>query len=278
VAGRGGERRQVGLRARSGQHLPGVRADGRRDGRVTGEAVRRYDPELLRTISALPTVDFTDVADTRRTRLLAARRRLTSERQGVTVRDVVVDGPPGGSGVPVRVYRPSAEARELPAVCYIHGGGWVFGSIDEVDARGTQLCREIGAVMVSVGYRLAPEHPYPAALDDCVAVLEWIAANAADLGIDVDRVAVHRTSAGAGLAAGLPLVSRDRSGPPICFQSLVAPLLDDRLRTWSMREFVDTAGVDREFIRRCWELYLGDDVGEVSQYAAPARATELSGL
>jgi acetyl esterase/lipase len=140
--------------------------------------------------------------------------------------------------------------------------------------------QSLGIVVVAVEYRLAPENPFPCGLEDCYATLQWMAAQADSLAIDTDRVGVYGQSAGGGLAAALALLARDRGGPALCFQFLGIPELDDRLETTSMRQFVDTPMWHRANAIRSWLFYLGDDAtrGEVSPYAAPARATDLRGL
>jgi acetyl esterase/lipase len=132
---------------------------------------------------------------------------------------------------------------------------------------------------VSVEYRLAPEHPFPAGVEDCYAALSWTAANAAALGVDARRIAVAGQSAGGGLAAATALLARDRGGPALCFQLLEIPELDDRLDTPSMLAFDDTPLWNRPSAVWSWKHYLGPDHGgEVSPYAAPARAQDVSGL
>ena len=128
-------------------------------------------------------------------------------------------------------------------------------------------------------YRLAPEHPFPAGVEDCYAALTWLHANAAELGIDDDRIGVGGQSAGGGLTAGLALLARDRGGPSICFQFLGIPELDHRLETASMRAFVDTPLWHRGNAVKSWQMYLGPDHdGAVSPYASPSIATDLHGL
>lgn len=139
---------------------------------------------------------------------------------------------------------------------------------------------ELGVVVVTVEYRLAPEHPFPAPVEDCYAALTWMATNAAELGIDPERVGVAGASAGGGLAAAVALLARDRGGPTLCFQLLDVPELDDRLDTPSMLAYHDAPQWDRPSAIFSWRSYLGVEPGSphVSPYAAPARAESLSGL
>ena len=161
---------------------------------------------------------------------------------------------------------------------YLHGGGFCLGSVEAEHLGALAAAAAADAVVVSVEYRLAPEHPFPAGLEDCYAALRWMASEPAALGIDPDRIAVMGSSAGGGLSAGLALLARDRGGPKLCFQLLSIPELDDRLETPSMRRFVDTPLWNRPNAELSWRYYLGGNEGEVSPYAAPARATDLSGL
>ncbi|MBL7499313.1 alpha/beta hydrolase [Frankia sp. CNm7] len=245
----------------------------------------RFDPELAAVIQMLPVPDFADLASFRA--LLAEfKKSMQFDTTGVDARDVCVPGPPGAPEVPVRVYRPAHPDQGTPteptaALLNLHGGGFVIGDVSIDEGVCLDLVRALGVVVVSVDYRLAPEHPFPAPLEDCYAALEWLAKNTADLGVDPTRVAVRGISAGAGLAAGLALLARDRGGPPLCFQFLGVPEIDDRLDTPSMRRFVDTPMWNRPNAVLSWNYYLGEGVPgtpDVSPYAAPARATDLAGL
>src|SRR3954447_12075516 len=140
-----------------------------------------------------------------------------------------VPGSEDGPDVLVRRYRPVLRDGALPALVYFHGGRFVVGSLDLYDTDCRRIAAEVEAVVVSVDYRLAPEHPFPAGLEDCYAALVWVAEHADELGVDPDRIAVGGESAGGGLAAGVALLSRDRSGPSLCLQLLSIPELDDRM-------------------------------------------------
>ncbi|MFF6980193.1 alpha/beta hydrolase [Streptomyces sp. NPDC008343] len=242
----------------------------------------RLDVELA---AALPTLLHVDLADIPEAREQTARRLYASplpSDPGVSVRDISIPGPDGQPDVSLRLFTP-AEASEqpLPLLFDIHGGGYVLGSLDGTQGRDIRLCRQTGAMVAAVDYRLAPEHPYPAALEDCYAGLLWLSSHASALGVDPARIAVYGQSAGAGLAAALTLLARDRGGPSLCFQFLGTPALDDRLDTPSMRRFTNTPGWYRSNAIHSWNSYLGDGIpgtDSVPVYAAPARATDLSGL
>jgi acetyl esterase/lipase len=243
---------------------------------------RRYDRELAPLIPDLPTL--TNLASLESIREIRAARLAMfpppPDRADVAKRDVLAPGPAGAPQVPVRIYTPRAAARE-PRGCVfeIHGGGFLMGSIEMMDAWCQVTAATLAAVVVSVEYRLAPEHPFPAGLEDCYAALCWTAQHATDLGVDAARIAIAGQSAGGGLAAGTALLARDRGFPALCFQLLEIPELDDRLDTPSMLAFTDTPLWNRPNAVWSWKHYLGPKhAGEVSSYAAPARAKDLTGL
>ncbi|WP_043732406.1 alpha/beta hydrolase [Kutzneria sp. 744] len=235
------------------------------------------DPELLPWLEMLPSGDFTDPVEAREQfRRVVAGRAAYETSTPVSIEEKLIPGPDGAPDVRIRVYTPTGRPAPRPGYLSIHGGGFVIGDLDMDEAGSLAVADEIGAVVVSVDYRLAPEHPYPAGIEDCYAALAWTAANAADLGIDPDRLAIGGGSAGGGLSAGLALLARDRGGPAICFQYLGIPELDDRLDTPSMTQFVDTPMWNRPRAVISWDAYLGGRPAD--QYASPARAEDLSGL
>lgn len=174
------------------------------------------------------------------------------------------------AGARVRTYAPDGSTEPLPGILYLHGGGFVAFSIDAFDSECERLALEAGALVAAVEYRLAPEHPFPAAIDDCYAALEWLAAR-------VDRFAVVGESAGGGLAAGLALLTRDRGGPQPALQMLLCPCLDDRLETPSSHAVTDPRTWCRVAAEGSWAAYLGG-AEPTSPYAAAARAEDLAGL
>jgi acetyl esterase len=241
-----------------------------------------FDAEIAPLVAAMPQFEATDVAEARR--LFAAFIALQPPYEPpipLTIEDDVVPGPEGAGSVPVRVYAPAgADRAPLPGILYLHGGGFSVGDLDSEHNGAARIAAEVEAVVVSVDYRLAPEHPFPAGLDDCYAALVWVADHVDVLGVDPQRVAVRGASAGGGLAAALALLARDRGGPALRFQALAIPELDDRLETPSMAEFVDTPMWTRARAENSWRQYLGTEPGapDVSPYAAPARAEDLSRL
>lgn len=198
----------------------------------------------------------------------------------VVAEDRAVPGPADAPDVRIRIYRPIDQDAALPCVFHIHGGGMNSGSIDSERMIAEQIAEQVGCVTVSVGYRLAPENPHPAPIEDCYAGLCWVAESADELRIDSGRIAIYGASAGGGLAAGVALLARDRSGPPLAFQMLISPMLDDRNSTPSSREITDFGIWDRAANIEAWQQLLGNEAGSesVSIYAAPARLEELGDL
>ncbi|MFD4865528.1 alpha/beta hydrolase [Streptomyces sp. NPDC058412] len=228
------------------------------------------DPELEAFVPLLAPLDLSDPVSARKDFAERAAAVPAPDTSDLEVEDRTVSADPD---VPVRVYRPH---RAQGAVIWLHGGGGVFGDLDTEHPWAARIAGLSGAVVISVGYRLAPEHPFPAALDDAYAVLDWAAGNADALGIDPARIAVGGHSAGANIAAAIALRARDEQGPAIRFQLLNQPGLDDRQETWSARNFTDTPWFNRDQIAVAWRHYLGSRTA--TPYAAPARAADLSGL
>ncbi|PSQ04261.1 alpha/beta hydrolase [Halobacteriales archaeon QS_4_69_31] len=185
-----------------------------------------------------------------------------------------VDGP--GGDLPVRVYWPEApDDGRLPGLVFCHGGGWVLGTLDSADDLCRAFAARVGAVVVSVDYRLAPEHPFPAAVEDAWAAVAWARESAASLGIDPDRLGVAGTSAGGGLAAAVGLRARERN-VLLAAQVLCYPILDSGLDTPSYREHADAALLSRADVAWFWEQYLADPADADDPLAAPARAGTLA--
>ena len=179
-----------------------------------------------------------------------------------------------GREVPVRLYRP--RAGRLPALLYLHGGGWVAGSIATHDGFCAMLARDAGVVVASVHYRRAPENPWPAPNDDAYAALAWLAADARALDIDARRIGVGGDSAGAHLAIGVALEARDRNGPPVASQLLIYPVIEPEFTTASYARHAVTATLTRDDMIEFWRLYLPQP-GNADARAVPGRAA-LAGL
>ena len=232
--------------------------------------VARVDRELEPFISMFPAAELNDPVSARRKLAELSARAPAPDIKGMKIEDRAV---PADPDVPVRIYRPH-DAHG--AIVWLHGGGFVMGGLDVEHPWAARIADGSGAVVVSVGYRLAPEHPFPAALDDAYAALCWTVEHAAELDVDPQRIAVGGHAAGAGLATAVALRARDQQGPAIRFQLLNQPELDDRQQTWSARHFTDTPFMTRDKVAASWKHYLGS--APASPYAAPARAMDLSRL
>jgi acetyl esterase len=228
------------------------------------------DPELEAFLPLFPPADLTDPITARKNLAALAASVPALDTTDLQIEDRTV---PADSDVAVRIYRPH---QAQGAIVWLHGGGFVMGDLDTEHPAATRLADGSGAAVISVGYRRAPEHRFPAAPDDAYAVLAWTAEHAAELDIDPGRIAVGGHSAGAGIAAAVALRARDEQGPPICYQLLNQPELDDRQETWSARNFTDTPWMNRDKLAATWRHYLGST--PATPYAAPARAADLSGL
>jgi acetyl esterase/lipase len=245
---------------------------------------RLVDPELIAALEFMPPFDLSlEMLPQMRAMMV---EMLNQQRAAAPPSDIVVEerhipGPAGAPDVRVIIYSPLGAAGSKPGYLHIHGGGYVMGSPEMFDLQNKATVREIGCVIVSVDYRLAPDTPHPGPVEDCYAALKWFHANAALLGVDVDRIAIGGESAGGGLTAALGLLARDRAEVPVVFQLLIYPMLDDR--TVTLPEPHPVAG---EFIwnaqsnRFGWQSLLGQEPGSpgVSPYAAAARAEDLAGL
>ncbi|KAF9878390.1 hypothetical protein CkaCkLH20_03882 [Colletotrichum karsti] len=246
-----------------------------------------YDSQLVPLIGKTPPYPLRkeDVAEGRRIRArnLAPMQASIRDDPDLTVKDFAIAGP--DCEIPIIIMQsrsPKTPNGKRPGVVFIHGGGMVVGDAFLGLPFYVQVAKELDAVILSVEYRLAPEHPAPAPQDDCFAALEWASAHAAELGIDSSRLMIAGASAGGGLAAGAALRARDLGGPKLCAQLLVYPMLDDRNMTVSKKQFIKDDGVydstDNDF---AWHCVLGDKKGAaegVSPYVAPGRATGLSNL
>jgi acetyl esterase/lipase len=247
--------------------------------------VDQLDPELRVVVERLPTdrpLDLNKIPAARANmkKMMTAMLANLPPIEGVTSQDQSVPGFHGDPAVRVRVYRPNDQPSKLPALYWIHGGGYVIGDIEQDDRFMMQMVKRVGCVAVSVDYRLAPEHPFPAPVEDCYTGLKWLFRHADELGVEPSRIAIGGASGGGGLAAGLALLTRDRGEVQVAFQLLVYPMIDDRNVTSASYAITDPRMWNRESNRLGWKAYLGRDGGgaDVSPYAAAARATDLTNL
>lgn len=211
-----------------------------------------------------------------------ARRRLAElpdigprEQPLARVEDHVVYA--GGRSVTTRLYAPSSDDG-LPVLVYLHGGGWVTGGLDPSDYRCRRLAERAGCLLVSVDYALAPEHPFPAAVEDVTAVLEWAAGEVSSMGGDPSRIALAGDSSGGNLAAAATLMARQGGGGAVALQILTCPVLDNELGSESMRAYAEGYVLDRADLAWCWSHYLSREEDSRSPYACPLRADSLEGL
>jgi acetyl esterase/lipase len=244
--------------------------------------LNRLDPDVAAVFPDLPEVDLSDIAAARAAlaNLLASTQRDATHSPTVIRRDHAAPALGDAPDVRVRTYHPANQLGPIPCLYWIHGGGHVRGQVEQDDLAIEHIVQTVGCTVASVDWRSAPEHPFPAEMDDCYAGLNWIHHHAADLGIDGGRIAVGGASSGGGSAAGLALLARDRGHPPICFQLLIEPMLDDRNVTASSYAITEPKVWNRRSNQIAWQAYLGTAAGadEVSVYAAPARADNLAGL
>jgi acetyl esterase len=214
------------------------------------------------------------------------QQRLQSEQHAIeeagkpetvaTITDLLITGPAGD--IPLRIYTPNGES-PFPVLIYLHPGGWIFGNIEASDPVCRALAKQTPCIVVSVGYRLAPEHKFPAAPEDCYAAIEWVAAHAHEIKGDPKRIAVGGDSAGGNLTAAVTLMARDRHGPKLCFQVIIYGETDYyKPGTASYTTYADGYGLTRDDMIWFWEQYLAHREDATHPYAAPLRATDLSKL
>lgn len=243
------------------------------------DSLHLVDPALRPLLEIFPTITVSHE------NLAAMRERQLPVPQPddcrVTLEHKTVRGPEGAPDILLHIYRPSDARGELPCIYHIHGGGYIGGAALDMEGIHRPLSAELGCVIVSVDYRLAPETVFPGAIEDCYAGLGWTISHAQQLGIDAERLGVMGESAGGGLAASLALLARDRGEYGLAFQHLIYPMIDDR--TCTLADPHPHAG---EFIWHAhnnhfgWSALLGHEPGaaDVSLYAAASRATDLTGL
>ncbi|MFJ8533868.1 alpha/beta hydrolase [Streptomyces sp. NPDC093591] len=247
-----------------------------------------FDPELAAALELIkdvisPGLTMGDIAEVRQGPGIQMLAQLDLTMDGFfEVEDRAVPGPAGAPEISLLICRPAAPpaAGPRPVIYHVHGGGLVIGNNRVGVDVPLAWAKELDAVVVSVEYRLAPEHPYPAQIEDVYAGLEWTAKHASELGGDPQRIVIAGASAGGGLCAALALLTRDRQGPELIGQMLMCPMLDDRNDTPSVHQMAGLGVWDRTANETGWTALLGERRGgtDVPAYAAPARAEDLSGL
>ena len=239
------------------------------------------DPQVAQVLEWVRNANIPDYADltptAARAQFEAAVPKLDARRaDGLRVEDRKL---PGSAGeIPIRVYAPAGAASPLPVAVWFHGGGFVIGSLESYDPLCRALAKQAGIVLVSVDYRLAPEHPHPAAVDDAFTALQWVAANAAVLGGDASRLAVAGDSAGGNLAAVCAILARDHGGPPLCRQVLIYPATAARPDSESHQAFAEGYLLTRRSILWFHEHHSGDKDFSGDFRFAPLIAPDVSGL
>jgi acetyl esterase/lipase len=245
--------------------------------------IELVDPELREALALWPQVPLTaETLTRRRADALALLSSVqTPDLPNIAAGEMHVESAFGPQRIRVLTYRPARSDDPLPAIVHIHGGGFVLGAPEMKDVENRLLAAELGCAIYSVDYRLAPEAPHPAPLEDIYSVFAWLHANADGLGLDPARIGIKGESGGGGFAAAAALYARDRQGPKFAFQHLIYPMIDDRTAVRKdlhpcVGEFVWT----QENNYFGWRSLLGEEPGAagVSPYAAAARAVDVSGL
>jgi acetyl esterase len=223
-----------------------------------------------------PAFDALHVSEFRALREAVMLGRPKRREAVASIEDRAVPGPAGE--IPVRIYRPAEGSGPRPIVVYFHGGGWVLGTLDTHDDVCRTLVNRSGVLLVSVGYRRAPEYQFPAPLDDCVTAVHWCALRGAEIGGDAGRLAVAGDSAGGNLATAVALRLRDEGGPRLAVQALIYPVTNFGFDSASYREYAEGFGLTRGLMRYFWQSYLASPADGGQAYASPLNAANLSGL
>jgi acetyl esterase len=231
---------------------------------------------LLATLAAEPTTPLNEMTPDEARQAFQFFATLTGPPEPVaSFCDFAIPGPAGR--IPARLYRASLDPA-APVLVFFHGGGWVLGDLDHYDGLCRSLARAADCAVFSVGYRLAPEYKFPAAVDDCYAASMWLESEASRLGLDARRIAVGGDSAGGNLASVICQLARDRGGPPFVFQLLVYPVTDASLAFPSAKDPANDAILTTDKMRWFWNHYLRDSSDGANPLASPLRAARLDGL
>ena len=235
-------------------------------------------PDVQRFLEQLAATEMPELHEFEPDDARAAMRQLLPAEPSIElerIEDRTIPGP--GGELPIRIYDP-ATREQAPVVAYFHGGGWVVGDLETHDAGCRKLAAETGAIVVSVDYRLAPEHPFPAALEDCYAAVDWLAANGESVGGDSDRLVVAGDSAGGNLAAATTLLARERNGPEIAYQLLVYPVTGDPTTTPSYEANAEGYLLTTRDMEWFADQYVAREVDRYNILVSPRFAADLSVL
>jgi acetyl esterase/lipase len=239
-----------------------------------------YDLELAKTLTGLkfPVTITPDLIPEIRARPTPGGDEIISG-QPISHEERSINGPNGNIQISIFVST-NSKSQTHPGILWYHGGGFFSGSRFGGVPNLLPFVKELDAVIIAVEYRLAPEYPDPAPIEDCYAALVWVGENLPELGINPEKLMVAGSSAGGGLAAGVALLARDRSGPALRAQLLQCPMIDDRLESLSSHQYINEGTFSRGSAETGWNALLGERRcgKDVSIYAAPTRATDLSGL
>ncbi len=242
----------------------------------------RLDQDLAKVRERFPSLgfDLRDLAGSRTILKKLAERARIRDTSSIAVEEFAITHSEDSTTLNLKSFRPLTGSTEKPALLWIHGGGYVMGSAGDTDQTLAHIALETDCTVFSVDYRLAPEHAYPAALDDCFDCLLWLQKHANQLKIDPERIAIGGASAGAGLTAALALRARDEGTQQVLFQLLIYPMLDHRHRTPSSRAIQDPNLWNEQTNRLAWALYLGalTDHDEIPLYASASLAADLTNL
>lgn len=245
----------------------------------TAERGAEPDPQVTQFLQLYESMDVPELHEISPPEAREVQEQLSQAEPDIelpTIDDRSIDSPDGE--VPVRLYDPRKDDDETPLIVFFHGGGFVVGSLDTHDGPARKLAAETGYPVLSVDYRLAPEHPFPAGLRDCYAALEWASEAGDELHIDSDQIVLAGDSAGANLAASVALLSRNRDGPAIAAQVLVYPVTGNATETEAYEENSEGYFLTTETMEWFHDRYVEDEIDEGNIYASPRLAADLSGL
>ena len=267
----------------TGMHTPGDErgsVEGKRRDVVLALTTFDIHPDMADVIAAKQAIAQSTDPEEMRAAWHDYEARLGRDRPGgMVVEDTAIPRPaPDGGEIAIRIYRPEGARVPSPCVVYLHGGAFVKGSLDTGDTIAWGVADVAGVVVVSADYRIAPQNPFPAALEDCHAVVSHLAEHGERFGVQGDRIALWGDSAGGNLAAATCLIARDRGGPDIVAQALNYPCLTDELTSDSYRRYAESPGLRTAIMDWGWGHYLGDRRPTDDPYAAPLKAEDLSRL